>query len=89
MRRRRLVDAASNSLPDGVSINYLLMDKGCNDGQMVFNMSTLHELLAAIDQELANCRYVERLDMSGVDIHIINLMGVQQFDPVSEFWVGE
>ena len=56
---------------------------------MVFIMSTLHELLAAIDQELANCRYVERLDMSGVDIHIINLMGVQQFDPVSEFWVGE
>ena len=43
---------------------------------MVSNMSTLSSsLLAAVDQEVANCRYVERLDMGGVDIHIINPMG--------------
>jgi hypothetical protein len=44
--------------------------------QMVSNMSTSSSsLLAAVDQELANCRYMERLDMGGVDIHIINPMG--------------
>ena len=45
-------------------------------GQMVSNMSmSTSSLLAAVDQELANCRYMERLDMGGVDIHIINPMG--------------
>jgi hypothetical protein len=82
-----LVDTASNSLPDGVSVNYMLLEEGLvmqavgigsisSKGQMVSNMSTSSSsLLAAVDQELANCRYVERLDMGGVDIHIINLMG--------------
>ena len=31
-------------------------------------------LLADVDQDLANCRYVERLEMGGLDIHIINLI---------------
>ena len=45
-------------------------------GQMVSNMSPMSSsLLATVDQELANCRYVERLEMGGVDIHIINLTG--------------
>ena len=44
-------------------------------GQMVSNMSmSTSSLLAAVDQELANCRYVARLDMGGADNHIINLM---------------
>ena len=47
---------------------------------MVSNMSTISSsLLAAVDQEVANFRYVERLDMGGVDIHIINLMGEAWF----------
>merc|ERR1719318_717459 len=82
-----LVDTTSNSLPDGVSINYLLLEEGLvmqpvgmgtisSTGELVSNMSTSSSsLLAAVDQELANCRYVQRLDMGGVDIHIINLMG--------------
>merc|ERR1719318_1235433 len=82
-----LVDTASNSLPDGVSNNYLLLEEGLvmqavgigtisSTGELVSNMSTSSSsLLAAVDQELANCRYVQRLDMGGVDIHIINLMG--------------
>jgi hypothetical protein len=42
---------------------------------MVSNMSTSSSfLLADVDQELANCRYVERLEMGGLDIHIINLI---------------
>ena len=56
-------------------------DAGCRDevhlqlGQMVSNMSmSSSSLLAAVDQELANCRYVARLDMGGADNHIINLM---------------
>ena len=82
-----MVDTASNSLP-GVSVNYLLMEEGLvmqavgmrsisSMGQMVSNMSmSSSSLLAAVDQELANCRYVARLDMGGADndIHIINLM---------------
>jgi hypothetical protein len=80
-----LVDTASNSLP-GVSVNYLLMEEGLvmqavgmrsisSMGQMVSNMSmSSSSLLAAVDQELANCRYVARLDMGGADNHIINLM---------------
>jgi hypothetical protein len=80
-----LVDTASNSLP-GVSVNYLLMEEGLvmqavgmrsisSMGQMVSNMSmSTSSLLAAVDQELANCRYVARLDMGGADNHIINLM---------------
>ena len=45
-------------------------------GQMVSNMSTISSsLLAAVDQGVSNCRYVERLDMGRVDIHMINLMG--------------
>jgi hypothetical protein len=79
------VDTASNSLP-GVSVNYLLMEEGLvmqavgmrsisSMGQMVSNMSmSSSSLLAAVDQELANCRYVARLDMGGADNHIINLM---------------
>jgi hypothetical protein len=79
------VDTASNSLP-GVSVNYLLMEEGLvmqavgmrsisSMGQMVSNMSmSTSSLLAAVDQELANCRYVARLDMGGADNHIINLM---------------
>jgi hypothetical protein len=31
--------------------------------------------MTAVDQEVANCKYVERLGMGGVDIHIINPMG--------------
>lgn len=80
-----MVDTASNSLP-GVSVNYLLMEEGLvmqavgmrsisSMGQMVSNMSmSTSSLLAAVDQELANCRYVARLDMGGADNHIINLM---------------
>ena len=80
-----MVDTASNSLP-GVSVNYLLMEEGLvmqavgmrsisSMGQMVSNMSmSSSSLLAAVDQELANRRYVARLDMGGADIHIINLM---------------
>ena len=80
-----MVDTASNSLP-GVSVNYLLMEEGLvmqavgmrsisSMGQMVSNMSmSSSSLLAAVDQELANCRYVARLDMGGADNHIINLM---------------
>ena len=79
------MDTASNSLP-GVSVNYLLMEEGLvmqavgmrsisSMGQMVSNMSmSTSSLLAAVDQELANCRYVARLDMGGADNHIINLM---------------
>ena len=79
------MDTASNSLP-GVSVNYLLMEEGLvmqavgmrsisSMGQMVSNMSmSSSSLLAAVDQELANCRYVARLDMGGADNHIINLM---------------
>ena len=65
-----LVDTASNSFPDGVSVNHLLLEEGLvmqaigmgstsSTGQMVSNMSTSSSsLLAAVDQELANCRYV-------------------------------
>ena len=79
------MDTASNSLP-GVSVNYLLMEEGLvmqavgmrsisSMGQMVSNMSmSTSSLLAAVDQELANCRYEVRPDMGGADIHIINLM---------------
>ena len=78
-----MVDAASNSLPDGVSVNFLLLEEvlvmqavglgsTSSTGQMVSTISS--SLLAAGDQEPANCTYVQRLDMGGVDIHIINLM---------------
>jgi hypothetical protein len=67
-------------------VNFLLLEEGLvmqavglgstsSTGQMVFNKSTISSsLLAAGDQEPANCTYVLRLDMGGVDIHIINLM---------------
>ena len=38
-------------------------------------LSSSSSLLAAVDQELDNCRYVQKLDMEGAEIHIVNLMG--------------
>ena len=80
-----LVDTASNSHPDWVSVNNLFgrtCGAGFRDGihlqhgQMMSSMSTsTSSLVAAVDHEVANCKYMERVDMGGVDIHIINLIG--------------
>ena len=60
-------------MEEGLVMQAVDMGSISRTGQMVSNMSTSSSsLLAAIDQELVNCRYV---DMVEVDIHIINLMG--------------
>ena len=83
-----LVDTASNPIPDGLSVNYLLLEEGLvkqttglgiisSTGQILMSnlSSSCCSLLAAVDQELATCRYVQVVDMNGISVHIINLMG--------------
>ena len=82
-----LVDTASNSLPDGKSVNYLLLEEelvtpttglgtiSCTGQIEETFSSSSSSLLAAVDKELAACRYVQKVDMGGVVVHILNLMG--------------
>jgi len=81
-----MVDTSSNNNPDGLAVNYVLLEEGLvtqvaevghgslsNSGKVL--SSSCSSLLAAVDEELSSCRYVQKLEMGEEVIHVINHAG--------------
>ena len=83
-----LVDTTSNNIPDGLAVNYVLLEEGLvtqaadvghgslsNKGKVL--SSSCSSLLAAVDEELDSCRYVQKLELGlgELVIHVINHAG--------------
>jgi len=81
-----LVDTSSNALPDGMAVNFVLLEEGLvsqtvgvgigslsNTGQLMSSRSS--SLLAAVDEELAACKYVQKLVIGSIVVNVINLVG--------------